>query len=112
MLRSIVKGSRMNDGKKRKILFPYRKTGTRWTAIPESEMKKDYPCAYSYLLGHKESLLKRDADKGILCEFGRSQLETIRKEKLVIDQIVNGVINVCQADKKRWLIQAFLDLEE
>ncbi|MCY4418451.1 MAG: Eco57I restriction-modification methylase domain-containing protein [Cytophagales bacterium] len=100
ILRPIVKGSRMKDGKKRRIIFPYRKVGNRWTAIPESKMRRDYPYLYNYLLSHKDSLLKRDADKGVLWyEFGRSQsIQTIHKKKLIIDQIVNGKVNVCQVD--------------
>jgi adenine-specific DNA-methyltransferase len=96
ILYKIVKGSTYK-GKKEEIkfvLFPYKKQDNRFIPIPEEELKKDYPNAYTYLLLNKEELLKRDIDKGASWyEFGRSQgVQTSYNEKIVLSTLVNHEI--------------------
>ena len=108
LLKDAIKGSRMfcGDGlKKVKILFPYKKENSRWVIIPEKEMKVDFPFTWKYFLQNKEELEKRDMDKNTLWyEYGRSQaVQSIHKEKIIIDILVNGRINLEVVDKKTML---------
>lgn len=103
ILYKLVKGSTYK-GKKEEIkfvLFPYKKQDTRFIAIPEEEIKKDYPYAYKYLLENKEELLKRDIDKGSSWyEFGRSQgIQTSHNEKIVLSTLINHKIHFYKVDK-------------
>ena len=104
LLRDVVKGSRMfKDGAvhKMKILFPYVQNGSRWVVIPEKDMKASFPYAYRYFLKHREELEKRDVDSGALWyEYGRSQgVQSIHSDKIVVDMLVNGKINLEMVDK-------------
>ena len=104
ILYDVVKGSRMFQGnalRKTKILFPYQKVNSRWVVITEKEMKQNYPYAWKYLLKHKNELQKRDMDKGALWyEYGRSQaVQSIHNDKIIVDILVNGRINVEMVDK-------------
>ncbi|MDO4783428.1 MAG: Eco57I restriction-modification methylase domain-containing protein [Capnocytophaga felis] len=96
ILRKIVKGSRYkgNVEEIEWVLFPYEKVQNRFVVISEEKLQKHYPKAYEYLLSHKEELQKRDMDKGALWyEFGRSQgVQTIHKEKIVVNTLVNGKV--------------------
>jgi adenine-specific DNA-methyltransferase len=97
ILYKVVKGSTYKGNEKeiKYILFPYKRQDTRFIKIPEEEIKKYYPNAYSYLLENKEELLKRDIDKGASWyEFGRSQgIQTSYNEKIVLSTLVNHKIN-------------------
>ena len=101
ILKSIVKASKMNDDKDRKIIFPYMKLKNKLTIIPENVMKKELPFTYSYLLKNKEELLERDFEKGNLWyEFGRNQsLQKIHSNKLVINSIINDKIDIKYIEK-------------
>ena len=104
LLKDVVKGSRMFDGdtlRKTKILFPYEKIGSRWVVIPEGKMVKDFPLTWEYLLQNREELEKRDMDKGTLWyEYGRSQaIQSVHKNKIIVDILVNGKINLEIVDK-------------
>lgn len=93
ILYKIVKGSTYK-GKEEEIkyvLFPYKKKNDNFIPISEQELKDNYPNSYTYLLKHKEELLKRDIEKGASWyEFGRSQgIQNSFKEKIVLGTIVN-----------------------
>lgn len=103
LLKKIVKGSlHKKDNDYYYILFPYIFSEGKFNVIEETELKESYPFAYTYLLFHKEELLKRDMDNNAKTwyQFGRSQgLTHMNNEKLVIKHIVKnseeGKIEVC-----------------
>ena len=104
LLKDVVKGSRMfqnNALRKTKILFPYKKMNSRWVVIPEQEIQQKYPFVWQYLLKHRNELQKRDMDKGaVWYEYGRSQaVQSIHSDKIIVDILVNGRINVEMVDK-------------
>ncbi len=102
ILRKIVKGSTYKglQSEVKNIIFPYKIVGSRYVAMKESEIKENYPMAYSYLLKNKEELVLRDMDKGSFWyEFGRSQgLQTSDSEKIVLSTLVKDEINFYKLD--------------
>lgn len=96
ILQKIVKGSRFKGdlAAVSYVIFPYTLQGERYVPISETELKKNYPNAYAYLLKNKEELEKRDIDKGAKWyEFGRSQgVQTMHNEKIVLSTLINGDI--------------------
>lgn len=101
LLKPIVKGSRMNDKKERKIIFPYVKRLDKWIPIDEDDFNSKYPFTYQYLSSHKEDLLRRDMDAGVIWyAYGRSQsIQSLHQEKLILDMIVNRKVNISIVDK-------------
>lgn len=100
----VVKASRY-DGKKivDRIIYPYYKSKGVWAPIPEEELRKKYPKTYAHLLGNKEDLKRRSCDKQVRFwyEYGRSQgIQTIHKEKLVINPIFKDEIKVFKVNEK------------
>jgi len=99
----VVKGSKY-DGKeiKYKIIYPYFLKGNFWEAIPEYDIKKQFPNTYNYLLSHKADLEKRSLDKKAQWyEYGRSQgIQTMHNQKLVISPIFKDKINIFKIDKE------------
>lgn len=58
------------------IIYPYKEMGNKVELIPIDEMKKNYPCAYEYLLSFKETLDKRNMPtrtEDTWYAYGRSQ---------------------------------------
>jgi hypothetical protein len=64
-----------------RVIFPYRAVvaGTNrsgWELVPESDMKKDYPLTYGYLVAHKGAISTRDMggwSAGAFYAYGRHQ---------------------------------------
>ncbi|OUS67678.1 N-6 DNA methylase [Pseudoalteromonas sp. A601] len=85
---------------KRKVIFPYFYRGNSAFLISESDFKKNYPNAYSYLLRNKDLLSTRDKGNGKYEEwfaYGRNQSLEKYKFKLFFPHIApnspNFVIN-------------------
>lgn len=69
------------------LIFPYKKLKGKHVFIPEERMKLEYPLAYSYLLSHKEKLLKRKgySDRRDWYSYSAPRsLDLYGKEKLLI----------------------------
>ncbi len=96
ILHPVVKGStyKGRKGDVEYIIFPYKKYNNKYAPLSESELKRDFPNTYKYLLHHKDDLLKRDIRKDTKWyEFGRSQgLQTIQNEKIVISTMMKDRI--------------------
>ena len=45
------------------VLFPYKLVGEKFQLIPESEMRRDFPRAWSYLVANKKLLSERERGK-------------------------------------------------
>lgn len=104
ILLDIIKGADVIYKKiNKKIIFPYfyNKNNNKVEIIPENELKEKYPLCYSYFLFHKEELQKRNIDKNSLWyAYGRSQgLQNILKEKIVLNTMINGNINLMKVQK-------------
>jgi len=76
------------------IIFPYYYSNGNLTHYDEKSYKEKFPLAYAYLESHKETLDKRDADKGAQWfEFGRSQALThINQNKILISTVITGKV--------------------
>lgn len=71
----IKKGTDISNYRKR-IIYPYKQVGTKTVLLPETELKRNFPLAYKYLVACKEELLQRDAHKIPATQwyrYGRSQ---------------------------------------
>ena len=83
----VIKSSR---AKWSKIFYPYDKKGN---LISEDELKKDEEL-YSYLVSHKQELLKRSGEKNMNLywyAFGRSQgIKDTYKDKISINTLIRN----------------------
>jgi adenine-specific DNA-methyltransferase len=57
-----VKASKFN-GSFGRVIFPYKKIGSKNVPITEDELRQNYPLGYDYLFANKVNLLKRDKGK-------------------------------------------------
>jgi adenine-specific DNA-methyltransferase len=79
-----------------KIIFPYVHVDKVAELIKESDFKKKFPYAYSYLLSQKELLSKRDKGSGRYTAwyaFGRNQSLEQFKYKLLFPHIASDIPN-------------------
>jgi len=73
---SVIKSEEDIKNNKRRVIFPYKKTGKRFQVISESELRSKYPECYKYLCVIKDELKKRDKGKkkyDVWYSYGRSQ---------------------------------------
>lgn len=71
-------------------IFPYVEREGIFVALEEPVFKDRFPKAYNYLLSHRESLERRDMDKGLYWyEFGRRQGLRNGKYKLFIPKFTH-----------------------
>lgn len=78
---------------KLRVIQPYQKVGSRWTALTDDEFRRSYPNAYSYLKSNKAELLKRDKGKkqlGNFYEWGRTQCMEALGPKLLTKTFNRG----------------------
>ena len=80
-----------------KVIFPYKIIKKKVVFIPISELKKDFPFAYKYLLAHKKRLIERDVQPVPKTDkewyrLGRSQYLELGaiKEKIIIGVMSSG----------------------
>lgn len=83
-----------------KIIFPYGYDEKNQVyVIPEDTMKKNFSCAYEYLLANKEILYNRDKGKGkdykYWYAFGRNQSLERSKYKLLFPQMAKKGFQSC-----------------
>ena len=81
---------------KQKIIYPYKYERGELVRIAETELAEKYPIAYSYMIGQKKILEKRDSDSSAKWfEYGRSQaLAHMNQKKLMLSSIVTNEVIV------------------
>lgn len=85
-----------------KVIFPYRVETDKMVIIPEREMIRDYPMAYTYLSAYKQELSKRDKGKRVYDAwygYGRTQALNVRGYKLLFPYIAERPRFVLCEDK-------------
>lgn len=85
----------ISRGERLKIIFPYKRIGSKAEKMTEEELSQNYPLALSYLKMHRRELSKRAVDKSMSWfEFGRSQgLSNIFSEKIILSSVLTHSVN-------------------
>ncbi|MBC1801562.1 Eco57I restriction-modification methylase domain-containing protein [Listeria booriae] len=101
LVKDAISPKNINKLPKEYIVFPYFYENKTLQKYSEEQLKISFPLGYKYLLGKKELLLKRDADKGAKWyEYGRSQaLAKLEQPKLVLSTIVTHRVIIEEYDK-------------
>lgn len=84
------------------IIFPYKYKNNVRLVIPENELKKNYPFAFSYLENQRVELAKRDKGNGkyeAWYAFGRAQSLDIKGFKLFFPHITDSPNFIISNDK-------------
>ena len=111
--KDIVNSNKLNTDKclddiKYKVIFPYQIQGRKAVLIDESDMRKNYPMAYAYLVSQREVLAGRDKGKGrdypVWYEYGRTQSLVMPAVKMFFPKIANKPLHcVIVNDPNLWL---------
>ena len=101
---SVIKSEEDIWHNRRRIIFPYKETGSGYVVIDEAELKEKFPGAYNYLLSCKEILLNRDKGKRkyeTWYAYGRSQgiNTTFGRKILTPPMALNPTFVVCEKEK-------------
>lgn len=83
-------------GHNKYIIFPYRfSQDNELIKITEEQFQQEFPCAYNYLLGKKETLEKTDKDQSASWyEYGRSQgIRHINQRKILLSTVITHQVN-------------------
>lgn len=88
ILKRCCKCSAYNGNDLGYMIFPYVEDGIGYRPMTEAELMQ-YPCAYQYLLSHKEELMDRDMENSLdWFLFARSQgLKTMHQKKIVLKTV-------------------------
>lgn len=100
---SVIKSEEDVLNNKRRIIFPYKLIGWKYTLIDEKELKEKFPKTYEYLLFCKEILLKRDRGKKEYeswYAFGRTQgiNTTFGKKLLTPPMALQPTFVICEKE--------------
>lgn len=99
---NVVHNERELQSEMEYAIFPYSENTGRFTIRNESELKRDYPCAYRFLCACKQRLMERDKGK---CDYpawyayGRTQGMNCTGYKLLIPYIAGAPTAVLSTEK-------------
>ncbi len=103
MVRDATSPKTLRNGRKEKIIFPYKYNGKHiLQRMDEAFFEKNYPGTCSYLTLFRQELDKRDKDNAAKWfEYGRSQaLSYLDYEKALISTIISSEILVYKIGKE------------